>query len=146
MKAIFYTYNGESLKISKTLSNGFESEITLKSESYYDLKNLMSLVLVLPKDFSKYNYVYIEDFERYYFITQKEFTRTTYIRVTLNEDVLKTFEDDILKTKARIIKSENPTDSTINRTMTDKEDILAYTYNDLADENGSNILITSVTQ
>lgn len=63
------------------------------------------------------NYMYIEALSRYYFITKIESVRTKLWRITAHCDVLKTYSQGILNTKAIVARSQNRYNLYLNDSM-----------------------------
>lgn len=127
--------------VNKTLSNGFDIEVKLKSD--FNIINPDVVLLVDGFDVRNYNYVSIPEFGRFYFVdTVTNLNRRMY-RLTCSCDVLQTYGAEIMAavgTYQRDIKpgdfhpvSANPSKfeyNTFNSTVTLIE--------------GSSILVTTV--
>lgn len=140
MTATFYKYYGDSKKISKQLTDGIDSDITLKNPK--TLKDVNNIQIIMTSSFNQYNYVHISEFKRYYFIDRIENETNNYCILTLRTDVLKTYETTILNSKAHITKSENADSKNIDRDMIDNESLIVYNFKNFHSDDGSNILFT----
>lgn len=112
MKAIFYSINDDKNKLEKTLVNGYETSIVLKS----GLDSLIDIEISIFSDIIlKYNYVYIEKLNRYYFINDITLQRNNCFICKCTQDVLMSFKDEIKTQEIEINESEN----IINNNKTD---------------------------
>ena len=90
--------NSEKNKINKSLTAGVTLSGTLRNES-----NVVNPSIIINIDNPTiYNYAYIEDFKRYYFITDYISLRTGIWQINLKSDVLMSFKDSILNSRALI--------------------------------------------
>lgn len=98
MQITFYsTDDGENV-INKTLVKGVTITIHLKRET--DILNPV-LTLTNEVDYKQYNYCYIDFLNRYYFIRTVRQLNSVLFHVELSCDVLETYKDKILSSKAR---------------------------------------------
>lgn len=97
MKLILYKTTDTSNVIGKTLTDQLEININLKRSEDQEKPRLL-----LKNDGNKYtgyNYAYIELFKRYYFVESIS-NNGKIIELQLETDVLETYKDDILNSKA----------------------------------------------
>ena len=103
MDITLYKNNSEKNKIRKNLSNGHTLSGTLRNES-----NVVSPTIIINIDNpTSYNYAYIPMFGRYYFITDFVSLRTGIWRINLKSDVLMSFKDSILSSRALIQNTQS---------------------------------------
>lgn len=103
MEITLYKNNSEKNKISKSLSNGHTLSGTLRNES-----NVVSPTIIINIDNpTSYNYAYIPMFGRYYFITDFVSLRTGIWQINLKSDVLMSFKDSILGSRALIQNTQS---------------------------------------
>lgn len=104
VKCDFYNFNGDFKTVNKTLEgkstiNGLlrdstdvlTPQITLRAETWNDF----------------YNYVYIEPFKRYYNVLRAVQESSDKITVYCSVDVLKTYENEIMKAGATLTETDN---------------------------------------
>lgn len=96
MKMYLYHVNDAENVINKTLVNGLELDINLKSSV-----DIVNPEIVLNGDFRGYNYAHLPDLNRYYFIDRIEQLNLKLVKLNLSCDVLETYKDDILNSNAR---------------------------------------------
>ena len=143
MDITLYKNNSEKNKISKNLSNGHTLSGTLRNES-----NVVSPTIIINIDNpTSYNYAYIPMFGRYYFITDFVSLRTGIWQINLKSDVLMSFKDSILGSRALIQNTQSVGKSNylsgsnwVNNCKT-KTDIIPFSNGLLND--GQYILITA---
>lgn len=143
MDITLYKNNSEKNKISKNLSNGYTLTGTLRNES-----NVVNPTIIINIDNpTLYNYAYIPMFGRYYFITDFVSLRTGIWQINLKSDVLMSFKDSILSSKALIQNTQSVGKSNylsasnwVNNCKT-KTDIIPFSNGLLND--GQYILITA---
>lgn len=103
MDITLYKNNSEKNKIRKNLSNGHTLSGTLRNES-----NVVNPAIIINIDNpTVYNYVYIPMFGRYYFITDFVSLRTGIWQINLKSDVLMSFKDSILSSRALIQNTQS---------------------------------------
>ena len=143
MEITLYKNNSEKNKISKSLSNGHTLSGTLRNES-----NVVSPTIIINIDNpTSYNYAYIPMFGRYYFITDFVSLRTGIWQINLKSDVLMSFKDSILGSRALIQntqsvgKSDYLNGSNWVTNCKTKTDIISFSNGLLND--GQYILITA---
>lgn len=100
MKITFYsTVDGENV-INKTLVKGVTIPINLKRDI-----DILNPVLVMTNktgvDYRKYNYCFIDTLNRFYFIRTVRQINGFLFHLELSCDVLETYKDKILASKAR---------------------------------------------
>lgn len=142
MDVQFYNYQGERLKVGKTLEN----PVTLTGY-LRDTYNVLTPVLTIRhKDEFTYNYVYIPVFGRYYFVDGYTVANRDEIILSLKVDVLETYKDVIRAATGTVTESDNA-----NPYISTRENVYLETPNlekvefenpDLFTENGSIIMIT----
>ena len=127
MQITFYsTDDGENV-INKTLSEGVTIPIHLKRET-----DILSPVLTLTNktgiDYSQFNYCYIDVLKRFYFIRTVRQLNSALFHVELSCDVLETYKERILASKARF-KRKVKTGDYYNASIDDSTKQTIYTYN-----------------
>ena len=95
MQIIFYKCNDASNVINKVLTGPIAADVKIRG--VIDINNFS---LRVRGDFTGQNYCYIPDVKRYYFIEKVERLGRVF-EISLNCDLLETFKDDILQSKAR---------------------------------------------
>lgn len=144
MQITFYsTDDGENV-INKTLSQGVTIPINLKRET-----DILSPVLTLTNktgiDYNQFNYCYIDVLKRFYFIRTVRQLNSALIHVELSCDVLETYKDKILTSKARF-KRKVKTGDYYNASIDDstKQTISTYNGNVTISLNTQNFILTSL--
>ena len=95
MQATFYKTLDNKNVINKTLSDGTEFNLSIRSDT--DLENP---VLKMATDITAFNYCYIPYFNRFYFV--ERVTRNGKLfHVELSSDVLETYKTEILASNAQ---------------------------------------------
>ena len=127
MQITFYsTDDGENV-INKTLSEGVTIPIHLKRET-----DILSPVLTLTNktgiDYSQFNYCYIDVLKRFYFIRTVRQLNSALFHVELSCDVLETYKERILASKARF-KRKIKTGDYYNASIDDSTKQTINTYN-----------------
>ena len=127
MQITFYsTDDGENV-INKTLSQGVTIPIHLKRET-----DILSPVLTLTNktgiDYHQFNYCYIDVLKRFYFIRTVRQLNSALFHVELSCDVLETYKDKILASKARFRRGIKTGDY-YNASIDDSTKQTIYTYN-----------------
>lgn len=102
MDITFYINNSEKNKISKNLTNNTHISGTLRNETGV----MNPVILIHSVNPTKFNYVYIPEFNRYYFITNMVSIRTDIWQVKLHVDVLMSFKDSLKNVKVILNDSE----------------------------------------
>lgn len=72
--------------------------------------SLLHIILnyhLLQDVFTQVNYIYVPRFKRYYFVTRRVILAADAIDFVCRVDVLESFKDDILNTKAFVLRQEN---------------------------------------
>lgn len=141
MEIKLYNYAGYNTVINKTLSNetvfdGILYTATDITTPVIEVQSTMNLFL--------YNYAYISDFQRYYFINSISITDTNFYKMTLREDVLKTYEG-IIKNVYGVVttsKTESPYDSTFDTQHDVRPTVKTYDFENNFNEDGSIIMVT----
>ena len=144
MQITFYsTDDGENV-INKTLSQGVTIPINLKRET-----DILSPVLTLTNktgiDYSQFNYCYIDVLKRFYFIRTVRQLNSALFHVELSCDVLETYKDKILASKARF-KRKVKTGDYYNASIDDstKQTINTYNGNVTISLTNQNYILTSL--
>lgn len=104
MNVNFYLYTGRLHELNKVLPTGFAIDCILKQKS-----NTINFDLILNKkiDNFNYNYCYIPKLNKYYFINNLSIINNTNILLELKIDVLMSYKNILLETKARIKECDN---------------------------------------
>lgn len=151
MNCYFYTCNDNDNVIDKTLENKSDKVeiVFLNKDNFYNP------IIRLKKNLfvSQYNYNYCEIDESFYFIRSVNYFNNDMILLSLQKDLLKTFEDDILNNGyGEIISSENVinnkrvtmdtnetleilSETEIENPFTEKEDVLICVYGNYSASN-----------
>ena len=98
MKVTLYKTTDQNNTINKNLIDPLEININLKRSEDQERPRLL-----LKNDNDKYkgyNYAYIDFFKRYYFVESTSNNNNRVIELQLETDVLETYKDDILNSKA----------------------------------------------
>lgn len=138
----FYNYNGDSKVINKNLSSPTDIDCTLWKT--FDV--LHPVLLVRLQEPPTFNYCKIDSLKRFYSVDSVKFIGNFTYEIFLSVDVLKTYETEILQTKARVIETDkaNPyisnRESVFNRTPNFEK--VEFPNKNLLDENGQIIMIT----
>lgn len=104
MDVNFYLYTGRLNELNKVLPTGFKIDCILKQKS-----NTINFDLILNKkiDNFNFNYCYIPKLNKYYFINNLSIINNTNILLELKIDVLMSYKNILLETKARIKECDN---------------------------------------
>ena len=144
MQITFYsTDDGENV-INKTLSQGVTIPIHLKRET--DILNpVLTLTNKTGINYSQFNYCYIDVLKRFYFIKTVRQLNSALFHVELSCDVLETYKDKILASKARF-KRKVKTGDYYNASIDDstKQTINTYNGNVTISLNTQNYILTSL--
>ena len=103
MDIVFYNTSSERNAINKVLQDGITLHGTFRDECPISDPQF---IVESDTNFTKYNYVYIEEFKRYYYITEIVSVRTAIWRISLHVDVLMSFKNSILTSKILIEESQ----------------------------------------
>lgn len=134
MTVVFYSYTGKKNVIQKKLENGTEKNLVLKN----DFSEIGTSILLKEKPDFSFNYIEIPNLKKYYFIDNMTVISNDIIRIDLSEDVLMTFKDEILKSRALIVESENPNVNDMTHSTNKIEETIKYTFpNNPIDYSGS---------
>lgn len=101
MKMYLYSINDGDNVVNKSLSNQFEINIVLKSETDV-VSPLILLETISGINYVDYNYCHIPELGRYYFISSIQNVNSRLWRLSCECDVLMTYKDDILTSDARL--------------------------------------------
>lgn len=146
MQINLYTYNGERNRINKGdyISNNFVLEGDIKKAT--SVKNIVIEIEKTNPVIYNYNYMYIDEFKRWYFIDDIVNIHNKIWEIHASVDVLYTYRQDILKSRAIVDKIEN--ESAANLYLDDGSFVMdSRKYNEVKmfsngfNENGSYILI-----
>lgn len=138
----FYNYNGDSKVINKNLSSPTDIDCTLWKT--FDV--LHPVLLVRLQEPPTFNYCKIDSLKRFYSVDSVKFIGNFTYEIFLSVDVLKTYETEILQTKARVIETDkaNPyisnRESVFNRTPNFEK--VEFPNKKLLDENGQIVMVT----
>lgn len=104
MDVNFYLYTGKLNELNKELPTGNIIDCVLKQKS-----NTINFDLTLNKkiDNFNYNYCYIPKLNKYYFINNVTIINNNVILLSLKVDVLMSYKNILLETKARIKECDN---------------------------------------
>lgn len=104
MDVNFYLYTGRLNELNKELPTGTTIDCILKQKS-----NTLNFDLILNKkiDNFNYNYCYIPKLNKYYFINNLSIVNNSVILLSLKVDVLMSYKNILLETKARIKECDN---------------------------------------
>ena len=137
MQITFYSTDDWENVINKTLSEGVTIPIHLKRET-----DILSPVLTLTNktgiDYTQFNYCYIDVLKRFYFIRTVRQLNSALFHVELSCDVLETYKERILVSKARF-KRKIKTGDYYNASIDDSTKQTINTYN-------GNVTISLTTQ
>lgn len=135
--------NSEKNKIHKSITTGVTLSGNLRNQS-----NIVTPVIIINiGNPTIYNYAYIPAFKRYYYITDYVSIRTGIWQLNLKSDVLMSFKDAILNSRALIRQTESEgknnylSGSNWVTNCKTKTDIISFS-NGLLDD-GQYILITA---
>ena len=100
----FYLYTGKLNELNKELPTVAIIDCVLKQKS-----NTINFDLILNKkiDNFNYNYCYIPKLNKYYFINNVTILNNNVILLSLKVDVLMSYKNILLETKARIKECDN---------------------------------------
>lgn len=101
---ILGTYSGPKNKISKKFST--QTTYSCQANDVVDVKN-PNILIATSDNLSNLNYAYIADFSRYYFIVDCSVQPNGLWTLSLKEDVLKTYENQLKTTKAAFNRSSD---------------------------------------
>lgn len=97
---LYYTRNANN-----TINKALENEIVFQIQ-FKDIADVINpTVKIKYQGKLKVNYAYIPDFDKYYFITDSEIYPTNIHTLSLKVDVLETYKEDILESKATVSRS-----------------------------------------
>lgn len=102
MRAIFYNVSDSNIKINKTLGNGIEKDIKFLKSS-----NNLSFDCIVSDYNENLNYIYIPTLKRYYFVNDTTIQNNGLFVLSLSVDVLMSYKNIIMTSKAKIVESEN---------------------------------------
>lgn len=138
----FYNYKGDMKVINKNLST--PTNINCELRKSFDVLH-PSLIVRLPTT-PAFNYCKIDSLKRFYSVDSVKFIGNLTYEIFLSVDVLKTYETEILQTKARVIETDkaNPyisnRESVFNRVPNFEK--VEFPNKKLFDEQGQIVMIT----
>lgn len=100
----FYNYDGHPNTVNKVLNEPHEFNGSLRQTLDVLRPQLSITALYRPT----YNYCYIPSLNRYYFVTGIEFAGNKKYDLSLQVDVLKTYESEIMNATATVQESDTP--------------------------------------
>lgn len=100
----FYNYDGHPNTVNKVLNEPHEFNGSLRQTLDVLRPQLSITDLYRPT----YNYCYIPSLNRYYFVTGVEFAGNKKYDLSLQVDVLKTYENEIMNATATVQESDTP--------------------------------------
>lgn len=112
MKVIFSSYHSNRNVLNKVLEQQIEFDGFLK-ENFEYLKPILTIMVESGTTFD-YNYCYIPILKRYYYVEDIYIKNNNMVVVSLYEDVLMSFNEDIKRMVVEISESENPNDKVID--------------------------------
>lgn len=89
-------------KINKSLPTGLETVGEIRESV-----NIFNPSIMIEKIDTVFNYCYIQELMRYYFVRSYTIVNSKMIQLTLELDVLKTYESEIAEITGTIIEMEN---------------------------------------
>lgn len=98
----FYHNNSPRNTINKNIISTGNTAIKLLSDV-----NFLQPILTIKNLPENSNYAYIPRFERYYFIDSIQKHYNGFVTISMRVDVLETYKNDIINTRANIVESEN---------------------------------------
>ena len=146
MLVTLYNYNGKRNAINKTLQNGVNVDGTIK-----DATNVITPQIKFRKkqdlqNVSAVNYVYIAALNRYYFVENCEIISGDVFILSLQVDVLKSYQNAILASTATITERENGNKFISNRAniydIRPQYNKINFSVNAPFDANGTLIMVT----
>lgn len=100
----FYNYDGHPNTINKVLTEPHEFNGSLR-QTFDVLRPQLSITALYRPT---YNYCYIPSLGRYYFVTEIQYAGNKKYDLSLQVDVLKTYENEIMNATATITESDTP--------------------------------------
>ncbi len=139
MKLELYNTQDNKETINKSITLIDTVNINLKANT--DIIN--PLLLLTRKDSINYEKVnYAKMYNRCYNVAGVEFPNKSFIRLTLEEDVLETYKEDILNANAEIIKKSTPSYNTQSIQTDTRHEKLTYKSDKSFKGQSSTILVT----
>ena len=138
----FYNYKGDMKVINKNLST--PTNINCELRKSFDVLH-PSLIVRLPTT-PNFNYCKIDSLKRFYSVDSVKFVGNFTYEIFLSVDVLKTYETEILQTKARVIETDkaNPyisnRENVFNRVPNFEK--VEFPNKKLLDEQGQIVMVT----
>lgn len=133
MKLFLYKTLSPNNSINKLLEAGLEVEVKLKDNTSISTPSI--LLYLENTQINNYNFCYIPTFKRYYFIDNISIQRQNLFVLDLKVDVLESYKEDILKSKAYITQS-----TSINPYFNEDYDVLIKKECDVYKSSKSNAL------
>lgn len=100
----FYNYDGHPNTVNKVLNEPHEYNGNLRQTFDVTRPQLSISALHRPT----YNYCYIPSLGRYYFVTEIQYAGNRKYDISLQVDVLKTYESEIMDATATVQESDTP--------------------------------------
>lgn len=138
----FYNYDGHPNTINKVLNEPHEYNGNLRQT--FDVTR-PQLSIYTPHR-PTYNYCYIPSLGRYYFVTEIQYAGNRKYDISLQVDVLKTYESEIMDATATVQESDTPQPYVSTRqSVYDRRpnfEQIDFPTKGLFNDNGSTIMIT----
>lgn len=139
MKLELYNTKDSKDTINKTLTLVSTININLKANT--DILN--PLLLLTRKDSVNYEKVnYAKMYNHCYNVTRIEFPNKSFVRLSLQEDVLETYKNVILNSNSEIVLKNEPSYSTTKITSDSRNELLKYVSDKDFKKQESYILVT----
>lgn len=120
----FYHNNSTQNTINKNITSTGSIDIKLLSDV-----NFLQPVLTIKNLPENSNYAYIPHFERYYFIDSIQKHYNGFVTISMRVDVLETYKNDVINTRANIIESENILNANNVDYVSEKtENVITYNF------------------
>lgn len=142
MKITFYKTSSPMNQIGKTLTDDLELNFIFKQQS--SILNPVIEIGNTDDNISGFNYAYIDNFARYYVVRDITVQPHNYYTLNLECDVLESWKEDILSSKAWIAKQVkyNPYYESNYESEVRTETKTYDSTQSIADYSGSYILVT----
>lgn len=120
----FYHNNSTQDTINKNIISTGSIDIKLLSDV-----NFLQPILTIKNLPANSNYAYIPRFERYYFIDNVQKHYNGLVTISMRVDVLETYKNDIINTRANIVESETVLNANNIDYVSDKtENVIKYDF------------------
>lgn len=138
----FYNYDGHPNTVNKVLNEPHEYNGNLRQTFDVTRPQLSISSLHRPT----YNYCYIPSLGRYYFVTEIQYAGNRKYDISLQVDVLKTYESEIMDATATVQESDTPQPYVSTRqSVYDRRpnfEQIDFPTKGLFNDNGSIVMIT----